>query len=138
MKSMTHYHNQTAIMLSTAGIISLSPIMRIFYKRNQHIALSACFEIFIQISRKRLQSFLYKIITGKIIPKGAIGSVHIWIYQKNQENIDLDLKYRIFVPGRIRKIFLAWYHELLNHSGASIMYSIVRQYLTLAFMKVDV
>ena len=117
-------------MLSTAGIISLSPIMTIFYKRNQHIALSACFEIFIQSSTKRLQFFSYNLITGKIIPKGAIGSVRIWTCHTNQENIDLDLKYRIFVPGRIRKIFLAWYHELLNQSGASIMYSIVRQYLT--------
>ena len=70
--------------------------------------------------------------------KYIIGNIHIQTCRINWENIGPGLNYRIFIPRCLSESILAWYHEVLNHPGASRTYSTVILFLMWTVMKVDV
>ena len=49
-------------------------------------------------------------------------NVHVWTYCTKRVNINLDLKYRMFVPARLRKRVLDWFYEVIKHQGSYKMY----------------
>ena len=57
--------------------------------------------------------------------KEIIVNIHIFNCCTNRENIDLELKYNIFVPGRIRERVPDLYNVAFKNPGASRMYSTI-------------